>query len=157
MAFFNLFLVSIVPPILVLTSSYNSYNGTMFRFEKNDSIKSEWKLLDNPIDVVVGRKGLAWGRGLHKVSPQNKPNKKEGDKCSPAGIFNLTYAVGFAHLDSLIDVKLPYFQITESIYCIDDVNSKYYNEIVDIDTMKTKDWTSSVKLSKIPRSVWSPR
>lgn len=137
--------------IIVLTPSYDSIDGKLYRFAKDDIKNSEWTKISNPINVVVGRNGLAWGRGLHNDFPTDKPVKKEGDKCSPAGIFNLTYAIGLVSQEEMLNLKIPYYQLTESVYCIDDRNSLYYNEIVKIDTIKTIDWQSSVQLSKFKK------
>src|SRR5512144_1012024 len=53
--------------LLVITDDWSSVNGTAQRFERDNGAAS-WRAVSSPVDVVVGRAGLAWGRGLH-LSP----------------------------------------------------------------------------------------
>ena len=46
------------------------------------------------IPAVVGRNGLAWGRGVRTDLPAGEPQKREGDGRAPAGIFKLGPAFG---------------------------------------------------------------
>jgi D-alanyl-D-alanine dipeptidase len=78
--------------------------------------------------------------------PPSDPQKKEGDGRSPAGIFHLTYAFGYAAPDQVREIKLPYVQCTETVECVDDTNSSYYNIIKDRNSATKVDWTSSEKM-----------
>ena len=131
--------------IIVLTPSMPSVDGMLWRFEKSDS---EWSAVSAPVPVVVGRNGLAWGRGVHKAIPAGKPAKKEGDGCSPAGVFTLCYAIGLDPHNKLPDLKIPYQILTDDKWFIDDPNSIYYNELVSVDTLARPDWQSGVQLAK---------
>ena len=95
--------------VVVTTPSWTSTTGTMRRFERSTTT-SEWRSLDAPIPVVVGRTGIAWGVGFDEISSDG-PHKHEGDGKAPAGVFPLDTAFGFAPLDSMRDVKLPYVQL----------------------------------------------
>lgn len=56
-------------------------------------------------------------------------DKKEGDKKTPEGIFYLGIAFG---MNATIDNnKIEYKKINKYLYWVDDVNSKYYNQLVD--------------------------
>ena len=59
----------------------------------------------------------------------------------PAGIFDLGTAFGYS-AQPLPGLKLRYLALAESIECVDDVNSKYYNRIVDRSAV-APDWNSS--------------
>ena len=85
--------------------------------------------MDGPIPAVVGRNGLAWGRGIHLEPPAGGPQKREGDGKAPAGIFRLGIAFGYGPGDSAPWIRLPYQQMTERIKCVDDVASPFYNHI----------------------------
>lgn len=95
------------------------------------------------VEGVIGKKGMGIGLGLHSpalfqmASTKNNslPQKKEGDKKSPAGIFKIGRIMGFA--DSLPFLsELHYQQILSSTHAVDDVSSEYYNVIVDSNTFE---------------------
>jgi D-alanyl-D-alanine dipeptidase len=125
--------------VLVITPDWQTVTGHLRRFEWREGT---WEAVGAPIPIVVGRSGLAWGRGLHPM-PQEGPIKKEGDGKSPAGIFRLSYAFGYAAPDAVRDIKLPYRQCTASLECVDDVKSAFYNTVIDRNTLTKPDWNSS--------------
>ena len=132
--------------ILVVTKDWDAVPGELQRFElKGDT----WKRVGEPVRIVVGRKGLGWGLGLHPTNNFMGPIKKEGDGKSPAGIFNLSSAFGLADASQMKWVKLPYQHLTSVIECVDDVKSVYYNSIVDREKVEKIDWDSSEKMRDI--------
>ena len=50
--------------ILVATSGWGAVDGEMTLYER-DSINDQWKAVGEKIPIVVGRNGMAWGKGLH--------------------------------------------------------------------------------------------
>ena len=95
-------------------------------------------------DLTAGRKrypawveqGLAWGRGLHPAEDLEGPRKREGDKKSPAGIYRISGAFGFAPTAVARSfVQMPYTHVTGDIECVDDPDSPVYNRIVDRKTI----------------------
>lgn len=69
-------------------------------------------------------------------------SKKEGDGKTPTGIYDLGTAFG---ISSNPGTKLNYRKINKNDYWVDDSNSKYYNQWVDI-TKVNKDWRSAEHL-----------
>jgi L,D-peptidoglycan transpeptidase YkuD (ErfK/YbiS/YcfS/YnhG family) len=131
--------------IVVTASNWNVSGGTLRRFERAGF---DWQLIGPPMPVVLGRAGLGWGGGLNPPV-ETGPQKKEGDGRSPAGIFPLPYAFGYAPPDAVHEIKLPYVQCTASVECVDDTNSSHYNQIVDrlsIQKVEKADWKSSEKM-----------
>jgi D-alanyl-D-alanine dipeptidase len=128
--------------VVVTASDWKATTGWLRRFERS---AQGWEIDGPPLPVVLGRGGLGWGRGAHPL-PQSGPQKKEGDGRSPAGIFSLPYAFGYAAPDSVREIKLPYVQCTASLECVDDTNSSYYNVIVDRRSVDAPDWKSSEKM-----------
>jgi D-alanyl-D-alanine dipeptidase len=131
--------------LVVTTADWNAVEGEM-RLYKRTTVKAAWRMAGGPIPVVVGKSGLGWGIGVPAgggtdVRIGGEPVKKEGDGRSPAGIFALGTAFGYAP-QPLPDLKLPYLPLTPSIECVDDVHSKYYNQVLDRSTV-TPDWNSS--------------
>jgi D-alanyl-D-alanine dipeptidase len=131
--------------LLMLTDSSNSTKGYLYRFER-DGNESDWEYVGEKIPVVLGRNGLAWGRGLHPIDSLKLPTKIEGDGKSPAGIFTLTYAFGYVSSTEMTELNINYLEITSMRECIDDVKSRYYNKLVNNNEVDTVDWQSSEKM-----------
>jgi D-alanyl-D-alanine dipeptidase len=104
------------------------------------SAGAAWTAVGAPIDSSLGRSGLAWGRGLHPQALAG-PQKREGDGRSPAGIFELRLATGYA-VAPPAGTRLPYRQASATLRCVDDVRSPHYNQLVD-EAGTPKDWTSA--------------
>ncbi len=109
--------------IVVTTKNWSSPNGTLQRYEKRDA----WQKVGKAIDIKLGRNGLGWGIGLHSIPVNAKYIKREGDGKSPAGIFSLKQAFGYFPFE----VDYPYEVYGATDHCVDDVDSKLYNKIVD--------------------------
>jgi zinc D-Ala-D-Ala dipeptidase len=94
---------------------------------------------------VIGRSGAAWGVGLHGdgapavFSADHRDVKIEGDLRSPAGVFSLTAAYGYAANETS---KLPYRATDSSWRCVDDSNSSRYNRVFDSRGIAV-DWKSA--------------
>ncbi|GIT97759.1 L,D-transpeptidase [Sulfurovum sp. TSL1] len=110
--------------LVVTTKNWSASTGTLQRYELHDT---SWQKVGNKIDIKLGRNGLGWGIGLHEVPKDAQIIKKEGDGKAPAGIFKLKQAFGYAPFDT----EYPYEVYKKTDHCVDDVNSKYYNKIVD--------------------------
>jgi len=129
--------------IMVITDSAKATKGYLYRFEKKND---RWELAKEKIPVVLGRNGLAWGRGLHPIDSNLLPIKTEGDGKSPAGVFTLTYAFGYAASKEMKGLKINYMEITAMRECIDDVKSEYYNQVINNNEVDKVDWQSSEKM-----------
>lgn len=131
--------------LLVVTPSYETTQGLLYKFEREQKSFS-WKKVGDPIPIVVGRSGLGWGEGLHASVPADRPLKREGDGRSPAGVFALSTAFGFASEKEMRGLHIPYLQITEGLECVDDGASQHYNSLVDRAKLGASDWQSSEKM-----------
>ena len=110
--------------IVVTTPNWNATNAHLQAFERT---AGGWKAHDAGFDVSLGRSGSAWGIGVHPQQTDG-PQKREGDGRSPAGIFNIGPAFGYAeHISS----AMPYQPMLASSYCMDVPASPLYNQIVD--------------------------
>ena len=75
-------------------------------------------------------------------------NKKiEGDGKTPLGIFNIGISFG---IHKNITTNLKYIQINPNMYWVDDINSKYYNQLVDSSKVDI-DWKSAEHLIEYPK------
>lgn len=131
--------------ILVITETFDVSNGILFRFERNNT-NADWEKFGDKIPVIVGKNGLGWGIGLHKLDTTNKPIKREGDGKSPAGVFTLSSAFGYSPVEKMGNLKMPYIHVTDMLECVDDVNSKYYNFFANRSEVENVDWNSSEKM-----------
>jgi L,D-peptidoglycan transpeptidase YkuD (ErfK/YbiS/YcfS/YnhG family) len=127
--------------IVVKTAHKDSIQGRLRAYNWSDE-KQDWVAASEEIPMVVGYKGLAWGKGLQEEKFNQEPFKKEGDRRSPIGLFYLSAFFGYNNADELGGLKMPYIKADNTIFCVDDPLSQYYNRIVDIDKVK-KDWSSA--------------
>jgi L,D-peptidoglycan transpeptidase YkuD (ErfK/YbiS/YcfS/YnhG family) len=108
--------------LLMLSDDWQSQQGVLYRFER---LNDKWQIIGSQVSVVLGRSGLAWGKGLHPA--QTGVVKKEGDGKAPAGVFTLGNAFGYL---TKLNTELAYQQMSANDYCIDVNGSPYYNQIV---------------------------
>lgn len=111
--------------IVVITPTWNDLKARVYRFEKSEK---GWQRLTGHFEAVVGSNGLAWGIGLAEKN-EGAPVKKEGDRKAPAGIFHLVKTMGYAQTPPP-GASFPYEEIKEKTHCVDDKESRYYNQIV---------------------------
>src|SRR5437762_3563390 len=129
---------------LVVTSrDWNAKTGVLRAFERKSS-RSAWQPTGKAVPVVLGKNGLAWGRGL--VGFNAAVRKIEGDNKAPAGIFRLGPAFGYAPKSGARWIKLAYIQLTKQTEGIDDPRSRYYNKLVDRSKVAKVDWQSSEQM-----------
>lgn len=112
--------------IVVTADNWDAARGTLRTFERAGDA---WVLHDGPMAVTLGVHGVAWGTGLHRATGEG-PVKQEGDGRSPAGVFAIGQAFGYAEK---ADTALPYRGLTASDYCVDVTDSPYYNRLVSTD------------------------
>jgi D-alanyl-D-alanine dipeptidase len=99
--------------------------------------------------VVLGYAGLGWGNGLHpSTPPDGAPTKHEGDGRSPAGLFALETAFGYATAADSAWIHLRYLQATSDLNCVDDPSSRYYTQTLYKSSLpatgpNAPDWDSS--------------
>jgi D-alanyl-D-alanine dipeptidase len=134
--------------VVVTTKDWSATQGSAQLFERKKT-KSKWKAVGKSFLVVVGKNGMAWGKGLNKLPSDTGMilMKVEGDGKSPAGIFALTSAFGSIERPDFI--KLPYTKLEEWTECIDDVNSTHYNKIVNRMQVGIFDWKSSERMREV--------
>lgn len=108
----------------VQSSDFNTTKGTLQAYERGSN---GWERVFSPIDVNLGRKGLAWGEGdLLVQQKEDEPLKYEGDGKAPAGLFSLDLFFGYEKKN----FNFKYLQVQENDICVDDVHSKAYNQLV---------------------------
>jgi L,D-peptidoglycan transpeptidase YkuD (ErfK/YbiS/YcfS/YnhG family) len=128
--------------IVGIAPDWNAMRGTLQLFERPRG--GQWKAVTQPVPVLFGKNGLAWGTG---IAGQNEPGlrKKERDGRAPAGIFEIGQVFGYdAHLPEGADY--PYHQVTEADIWSDDPRSPNYNRHIVIDPKNPPDNYSHEKM-----------
>ncbi|MCC7537417.1 MAG: hypothetical protein IT379_14435 [Deltaproteobacteria bacterium] len=128
--------------VAVRTPDWDTAQGTLARYRRD--VGGAWTRDADDVPIVLGRNGLGWGRGLHgdgAVAGMDGPVKMEGDRRSPAGAFWLDGVYGYAS-DAPEGTRTPYMAMTPTLQCIEDVDSAYYNRVVDR-ALVMPDWDST--------------
>lgn len=124
----------------VESTDWSATAGTLSLWVRDDA-RAAWRQDGPALPVLLGRHGMRWGRGLHRV-PRGASVKCEGDGCSPAGMFALDTAFGDLPADKSGAAHWPWLQLTARHAGVDDAASRHYNRVVDAAAVK-KDWTSA--------------
>jgi D-alanyl-D-alanine dipeptidase len=135
--------------IVVTSPDWDSARASLRRYER-ESVDASWKPVGAPVDVNLGRAGLAWGQGVATDVEGNELRKHEGDGRSPAGAFALGTAFGYADASDPVvrALSYPYLYSNDSVQCIEDSKSKYYNSIRDRATTPDADWNDTDKMHR---------
>lgn len=112
--------------VVVIAADWDSAHGRLQALQRHEG---QWRAHGAAFEVALGRNGSAWGIGLHPAQADG-PQKKEGDGRSPAGIFTIGDAFGYA---DHARTALNYRPMQSTSYCIDVADSPLYNRIVDAD------------------------
>jgi len=111
--------------ILVTVPDWNTIEGTLHAYQRDDG--GAWHEVGAARPVVIGKSGAAWGIGLNPAQ-HDGPQKREGDGRSPAGVFRIGTAFGYA---AHADTALPYLALTATDWCMDVSGTPLYNRIAD--------------------------
>ncbi len=131
--------------LVVTTKNWSAPNGMLQRYERTNK---KWQKVGKSISIKLGRNGLGWGIGFHYTPKNAKIIKKEGDGKSPAGIFSLKQAFGYQPFIG----EYPYEVYKSTDHCVDDIDSKLYNKIVD--STKVKIDYKSKEHMKFPKDYY---
>ena len=129
--------------IVVTTPGWDSITGTLRMYERSQG--GTWQQHGSSWAIVVGRTGLAWGRGIIPVQGFAGPVKHEGDGRAPAGEFTLGTAFGYAPPDSARWLRLalrPGHRRRSNASTI--AKSRWYNQVLLRSSARpAPDWNSS--------------
>jgi len=118
--------------IVTQTDGWNSNTGTMQRWQRTSSSAAWQPVLPKTVPVLLGKKGLAWGRGVFTPPQNGVAPKVEKDWRAPAGVFQLGSLFGYAATPPA-GARWPYIKVGPWDAYVDDSNSPYYNRHVRID------------------------
>ena len=111
--------------VLVIVESRSDSTGWLYRYARGDS---GWRVTAPGVPVSVGVAGVA--------------KEREGDKRAPSGAYRLTSVFGYeAHAPA--GVRMPYLALQPETECVDDPDSRFYNQVVNPAEVGGKTWSSS--------------
>lgn len=99
--------------LVVVPEESGSYLAYLYALER---AAGGWTVVAGPLDATLGGNGFARPGG-----------KREGDGHTPAGLFPLEFAFGYA---PAMDTRMPYRQATSDDLWVDDAGSPDYNHWV---------------------------
>ncbi|WP_078059549.1 L,D-transpeptidase family protein [Xanthomonas massiliensis] len=112
--------------VVVTAPDWNAPHGWLQAWQRDAA--GRWQAHGAGFAVSLGRAGSAWGLGvLPPPEDAPGPHKREGDGRSPAGVFGIGTAFGYA---ATIDSAMPYQPMQADSYCMDVPASPYYNQLV---------------------------
>jgi L,D-peptidoglycan transpeptidase YkuD (ErfK/YbiS/YcfS/YnhG family) len=128
--------------IVASAPDWNTDHGTLRLYEREPG--GPWRPVSEPWPVLLGKNGLAWGRGVAGQDEKGL-HKQEKDKRAPAGIFKVGQVYGYeAALPPGGDY--PYHQVTDADAWVDDPRSPHYNQHVVVDTANLPPWFSRERM-----------
>lgn len=114
------------------------WNDSYVTLQWHEKSGNSWRKVGAPWQGRLGKEGLVWGLGLHP-NPAGARTKKEGDGRTPAGVFRIGGAWGYA-ASIRKHPQLAYHRVTPRDLWVEDVQSPSYNR--------------HVILSHDPRTAW---
>lgn len=128
--------------IVATAPDWNSMRGSLQLYTRDAG--GPWKSASEPIAVLFGKNGLAWGTGVAGQDEEGL-RKKERDGRAPAGIFRIGTVYTYdAQLPPGSDY--PFHQVTDADLWSDDPRSPNYNRHVVIDPKNPPDNYSHEKM-----------
>lgn len=133
--------------VVVTSSGFDAWRAELQRYER--PVGGTWRAVGQPVAVVLGHAGYAWGDGVHgSGAPEGRsgPVKREGDGRSPAGVFALGPLHGYAK-HAPAGTTLPYEQASAQQRCVDDPQAAAYNRIVEVGPT-VESWRSAERMRR---------
>jgi L,D-peptidoglycan transpeptidase YkuD (ErfK/YbiS/YcfS/YnhG family) len=128
----------------LVTAIVDDWTATHARLALWQRTDAGWQRVGDEWPGVVGHAGTAWGVGIQPPGREG-PTKKEGDGKSPAGVFAVRSAYGYAE-DPPKSWRMPYEQSAD-LECINDPASDHYTKIVDRKQVPS-DWQSAEEMRR---------
>jgi len=131
--------------IVAKAATWNSTTATLQCYQRGTAREAWQPVLTKAVPVMLGRSGLAWGRGVFNPPANGIPAKIEKDWRAPAGVFQLGMLFGYAGA-APAGTSWPYHQVNQYDAYVDDPKNPYYNEHVRIDPRNVPPWFEKQKM-----------
>lgn len=129
---------------LVATArDWDSSEATLRFFEKSGG---KWQQAGGEWKARLGKSGLVWGLGLNPL-PDGSRIKQEGDWRTPAGVFRIGGAWGYA-ADIARRPDMPYTRITSRDLWVEDPSSPDYNRHIRLEGAPSTAWEKKQQMKQ---------
>jgi L,D-peptidoglycan transpeptidase YkuD (ErfK/YbiS/YcfS/YnhG family) len=125
--------------IVATAADWNSNTAVMQWYERGGAGQAWQPVLREGVPVLLGREGLAWGRGVFAVPQNGVPMKREKDWRAPAGVFQLGVLFGYAP-GAPGGARWPYVQVGRWDAYVDDPANPLYNRHVRVRPDQVPPW-----------------
>ena len=129
--------------IVGIAPGWDSMQGKLQCFRRTAG--GPWQAVSEPVPVLFGKNGLAWGRGVEGTDEQGL-HKKEHDGRAPAGVFKVGTIYTY---DPALPggANYPFHTINDSDAWVDNPQSPDYNKHVSIpDVNNPPPWFEKQKM-----------
>ena len=123
--------------------SWDSSSVSLCLYQKKAGL---WQAVSKPWQGRLGKNGLVWGQGIHPT-PAAATRKREGDQRSPAGIFSIGAAWGYAPSIRKTPA-LTYHQVSSRDLWVEDPSSPQYNCNVTLDHEPATPWEKKQQMKQ---------
>ena len=131
--------------IVAQAADWNSNTASLQCYQRTGSSAPWTPFFPKPVPVLLGRAGLAWGRGVFTPPSNGIPLKVEKDWRAPAGVFQLGQLFGYAAKPPG-NARWPYVKVGPYDAWIDDTHSPMYNQHVRVDPNNIPPWFEKAKM-----------
>jgi L,D-peptidoglycan transpeptidase YkuD (ErfK/YbiS/YcfS/YnhG family) len=126
--------------IVTRAASWTSNKAQLQCYQRSSANEPWHPVFSKSIPVMLGRAGLAWGRGAFQPPlGSSVPVKVEKDQKAPAGIFQLGKLFGYASTPPRGCVW-PYHQVGPFDAYVDDPENPYYNQHIQVRPTAIPPW-----------------
>lgn len=125
--------------IVAQSSGWDSTTAALQCYQRAAGPGAWQPLFQRPVPVLLGRAGLAWGRGVFSPPKNGIPRKVEKDWKAPAGVFQLGKLFGNGATPPA-GTRWPYIQVGPYDAFVDDAQSPYYNQHVRVNPRNVPAW-----------------
>lgn len=134
--------------VVGVTDSWASSHVSVAIYERGNGTfrPGPWKQVTGTFRGRIGKKGLAWGRGLHPI-PKGAATKREGDWRAPAGVFRIGDAWGYA-TSIKKQPRLRYTKVTTRHLWVEDPSSPNYNLHITLDHEPSAPWEKKAQMKQ---------
>ena len=132
--------------VVAIAPDWDSRHATLQCYARK-SADAPWKpAFKEGWPVLLGSKGLAWGRGEFTVPRHTSiPMKVEHDGRAPAGVFEIGRVFGNAS-EPPAHTSLTYVQVGPNDAWVDDPKLPHYNQYVRFDPAHLPPWFPSQRM-----------
>lgn len=131
--------------IIGLTDDWNNSYVKLRFMEKDDD--GQWRQIGNEWPGRLGATGSVWGLGVNPV-PKGGRLKQEGDKRTPAGIYEIDHKIFAYKEDTPVGHGYAVHKVTPNDLWVEDAKSPLYNHHLILDHAPHNGWEKKQQMKQ---------